>query len=420
MLNDILQPSSAPSSLNLLDLPPEVLVIIISKLSPVPLSRLSQSCRALHIYVKSLGDILWKDIFLALWDDPAAADEAIMAIRAPEFCVSFINSDDDDTSSIFGAKCEGKRPCSEGITFRWREEVQRRTETEIFLGNLGQSYNGHKEDMSLRRTNSLATLLSMLTTTPPVSNTMARSKNLTWVDNMLLPSNFATEYFSRHFAHDADVKQRLTTDRQLTAKLQAHFLTAKQHLPINELARLNARAYVYSIRNYREEGWHGPWVLEDGVMQPNWVHIAACQRVILGNLAQRRIGDLGHPSPPLGAEATRGGSAKAVITGRRANPSGINKDGIEDWAGVEGVWRRLVSFMDYRDFHGVSGLFLVQFHSDLPYRVQRELISALCVAILTPLWQYHGQRTSGGLDTSILSVQPHTRTQPIPNTYVIL
>lgn len=356
MPDDMPEPIKAICSLrpslniNLLDLPPEVLIIIICKLSPISLSQFSQSCRVLHDYVNNLGDTLWKGLFLNSWDNPAYADETVMAIRAPEFCTSF---------SVLDAK--GKQSClahsSGNIAFRWREEVQRRTETEKFLERLGQSYDGSSDKMSLRRFNSLTTLLSMLVTTPPASDITARTRNLAWVEKVLLPDRFTPEYFMKHFFHDSDVRQPLTPDRQLTAKLQLHYLTLAARAKIApeklRLARLNARAYIYNIQNYRAEGWHGPFVLDEtGVMQPNWIHLAGCQDVILANLHQRRqIGQV-YPTPPLGAEATWGKSAKADATARKVNPSRLTKDGILDWAGVEGIWRRIVCFMDYRDFHG--------------------------------------------------------------------
>ncbi|KAG9104902.1 hypothetical protein FRC06_006727 [Ceratobasidium sp. 370] len=369
-------PRAQPSpGLNLFDLPPEVLVLIICKLPPVALSRFSQSCRALHDCINSLGDFLWRGLFLEFWDDPADADSALMALRAPEFCVL-------DGKQDGKGKCVCSANGTSSATFQWRDQVQRRTQTEKFLDRFGQSYDASSDKMSLRRFNSLATLLSVLATTPSASAAHTRSRNLAWVDKILSPARFTPEYFVKHFVHDSDVRQPLTTDRQLTAQLQVHFLTlpARDAIPPETLAlaRLNARAYVYNIQNYRPERWHGPFMIDAaGIMQPNWVHLAACQWVILANLQQRRdllrrqqIGR-GYPVPPLGAEAAWGGGAKAVVAGRKANPSRLTRDGIDDWAGVEGVWRRIVCFMDYRDFHE---------------------------------YNYHGQRTSGGLDTSVLLV----------------
>lgn len=348
----------------MLDLPPEVLAIVIWKLSPVNVSRFSRSCRAIHNLVKGLADLLWRDLFLSTWDDPRLVEECIMAIRAPEFCVSSLAAtDDEELCFLCGqpavSKSEGKRPAisTGGPEFRWREEVQRRTEAEIFLAKLGLSSDDSSAKISARRSKSLSTLLSTLATTPPASPTLTRPKNMVWVEKLLSPSRFSSEFLLRHFLHDADIRQPLTPDRQLTAKLQVHFFNTKlEHNLFPEklqLSRLNARAFVYDIRNYREEGWHGPWVLENGVMQPNWVHLAACQRVILANLKQRRMSGNVYPAPPLGPEATWGQSAKPMAIARKVNPSRINEKGFNDWAGVEGVWRRLVCFMDYRDFHGM-------------------------------------------------------------------
>ncbi|KAF8609629.1 hypothetical protein BDV93DRAFT_602271 [Ceratobasidium sp. AG-I] len=373
MAGGILSPklSSSLSTLRLLDLPPEVLVIVVYRLLPIELARLSQSCRALYLFVNNLGDLVWKEMFLAVWDDAQQADEAVMAIRTPDFCSS---PDDFERELSTLSDCDkskraGTQP-SEGFTYRWQDEVQRRTEAQIFLAQFGQSSDASVDKMSYRRFNSLATLLSTLATTPPASATLTRSRNMAWVDNILAPGKFDPELFLKHFSHHPDVKQPLTPDRQLTAKLQVHFFSTRHHVPYPRLseARLNARAYVYNIHNYRTEGWHGPWVMEEGLMQPNWIHLAACQRVILANLMQRRSIGQAYPLPPTGAEATWGQGAKAVMMGYKANPSRINENGIYDWAGVEGIWKRLVCFMDYRDFHE---------------------------------YNFHGARTSGGIDTSV-------------------
>lgn len=369
---------SSPLSLKLLDLPPEVLVLVVYKLLPIELSRLSQSCRALYLFVNDLGDLVWKQMFLAVWDDPQQVDEAVMAIRAPEFfsAPDIFEHELSTFSSRGQSKQVGKRP-SESFKYQWRSEVHRRTEAQIFLTRFGQSFDASTEKMSSRRFNSLATLLSTLVTTPPASPTLTHSQNVAWVDGMLAPDKFAPELFLKHFFHDPNVKQPLTPDRQLTAKLQVHFLSTKHHIPYSRQseARLNARAYVYNIHNYRPEGWHGPWVMEDGRMQPNWIHLAACQRVILANLMQRRTIGQAYPLPPTGVEATWGRGAKAVMAGYEANPSRINENGIHDWAGVEGIWKRLVCFMDYRDFHGMfcSVRSISRHFSDMLFRIQCEL-----------------------------------------------
>ncbi|KAF8707835.1 hypothetical protein RHS03_03862, partial [Rhizoctonia solani] len=367
--------SNGPStqSIKLLDLPPDVLNIIIWKLSPVTVSTFSRSCRALHSYIKGLGDLLWRDLFISIWDDPRLANEAIMAIRTPWFCISpLADADlDEDQRLQFYIPDElldenGRPP----TRFRWRDQVERRISAQMFLSKLGLSSCATEERIPARRYRAIRTILSILETTPPASIEFTRSRNVAWLTKLLHPSSFSTEFLMRHFLHDPDIEQPSSEDRQLTAELQVCFFNAEHKLP-SELAqksRLNARAYVYNIQNYRQEGWHGPWRMTERGMEPNWVHLAACQRVIIENLAQRRIIGHNYPIPPTGPQAVWGGSSKAAAVALKNNPSRINEKGINDWAGVEGVWRRLVCFMDYRDFH--------------EYNV-------------------HSRRPNGGLDTSV-------------------
>ncbi|CAE6462036.1 unnamed protein product [Rhizoctonia solani] len=360
-------PPAGPSTrtTGLLDLPPEVLNIVIWKLSPLTLSAFSRTCRVLYGYIQGLGDLLWKDQFLSIWDDPRLAEEAIMAIRVPWFCVSHLaDADpDEDPQPQSGTSSEplngkGAHPTQ----FRWHDQVQRRISAEIFLSKLGLSSCILEAKIPSRRYRSIHTILSILDTTPSASSTFTHSRNIAWLEKLLRQSNFSTEFFMRHFLHDADVEQSNTEDRQLTAELQVYFFSTEHKLAPAQarLSRLNARAYVYNIQNYKEEGWHGPWRMTERGMEPNWIHLAACQRVVLENLAQRKVIGHNYPTPPTGAAAVWGGGSKAMATARKNNPSRLSENGFYDWAGAEGVWRRLVCFMDYRDFHEYN------VHSRLP------------------------------------------------------
>ncbi|KAJ1311459.1 hypothetical protein OPQ81_009948 [Rhizoctonia solani] len=347
-------PSSRP--IRLLDLPPEVLSIIIWKLSPVALSCFSRTSRSLYTYIKSLGDLLWRDLFLSIWDDPRLADEAIMAIRVPWFCISHLADVDLDQDqrlqfNDLSEHLDENDVCS--TQFLWQDQVQRRTSAEIFLSKLGLSSCVTEEKIPARRYRSIQTLLSILDTTPSASSTFTRSRNIAWLEKLLRPSNFSIEFFMRHFLHNSDADPPNLEDRQLTAALQVHFFSMEHKLSPAQarLSRLNARAYVYNIQNYRAEGWHGPWRMTERGMEPNWIHLAACQRVVLENLAQRKMIGHNYPTPPIGPHAVWGGSSRPMATARKNNPSRMSEKGFHDWAGVEGVWRRLVCFMDYRDFH---------------------------------------------------------------------
>ncbi|KAF8761743.1 hypothetical protein RHS01_00659 [Rhizoctonia solani] len=292
--------SNGPStqSIKLLDLPPDVLNIIIWKLSPVTVSTFSRSCRALHSYIKGLGDLLWRDLFISIWDDPRLANEAIMAIRTPWFCISpLADADlDEDQRLQFYIPDElldenGRPP----TRFRWRDQVERRISAQMFLSKLGLSSCATDERIPARRYRAIRTILSILETTPPASIEFTRSRNVAWLTKLLHPSSFSTEFLMRHFLHDPDIEQPSSEDRQLTAELQVCFFNAEHKLP-SELAqksRLNARASAGRL------GWQL--------------------------------------------------KSRSRCSKKQKKP--INEKGINDWAGVEGVWRRLVCFMDYRDFH---------------------------------------------------------------------
>ncbi|KDN50200.1 hypothetical protein RSAG8_01536, partial [Rhizoctonia solani AG-8 WAC10335] len=357
-------PPADPSTqtVRLLDLPPEVINLVVLKLSPVALCAFSRTCRAIYDYTQSLGDILWRDMFLSIWDDPRLAEEAIMAIRVPWFCVSplaDVDLDEDQRPQFRAPPEPSGKNGTPPTRFRWQDQVQRRISAEIFLSKLGLSSCFSEEKIPARRYRSIRTILSILETTPAASSAFTRSRNVAWLEKLLRQSNFSTEFFMRHLLHDSDVQQSLTEDRQLTAELQVYFFSTEHNLPPVQarLSRLNARAYVYNIRNYKQEGWHGPWRMAERGMEPNWVHLAACQRVVLENLAQRKVVGHNYPTPPTGAAAVWGGSSKAVATALKSNPSRLSES---DWAGVEGVWRRLVCFMDYQDFHEYN------VHSRLP------------------------------------------------------
>ncbi|CAE6428625.1 unnamed protein product [Rhizoctonia solani] len=350
-------PPAGPSTqtIGLLDLPPEVLNIVIWKLSPVTISAFSRTCRVIYGCIQGLGDLLWKDVFLAIWDDPRLAEEAIMAIRVPEFCVSHLADElDEDQASRFSTPSEslGKNQ-TPSTQFRWQDQVRRRISAELFLSKFGLSPCVSEETIPARRYRSIRTILSTLVTTPSASSTFTRSQNIAWLEKLLGPSSLSTDFLMRHFLHAADTEHANTEARQLTAELQVLFFSPEHKLAPAQarLSRLNARAYVYNIQNYRADGWHGPWRMTERGMEPNWIHLAACQRVILENLAQRKVIGHNYPTPSTGAAAVWGGSSKVMATARKNNPSRLSENKIYDWAGVEGVWRRLVCFMDYRDFH---------------------------------------------------------------------
>jgi len=100
--------------------------------------------------------------------------------------------------------------------------------------------------------------------------------------------------------------------------------------------RNEARCFVYDLRNYNQRNGWGP-LTPNSVGQINWMHVDHIMEVITRNLDDHGPLWSGANRPPIGFENIRPYSAPGSL-GRRER----------DWAGVEGKWRRIVCFMDYR------------------------------------------------------------------------
>lgn len=120
--------------------------------------------------------------------------------------------------------------------------------------------------------------------------------------------------------------------------------------------RTKSRTQVYDLRNYRPDNSWGPYLVDGKI---NWVHIEALINVILYNLTtipKPHASSSAPPHPPLGLDALKAYSAPGTCPSK-----------VDDWAGVEGTWRRYVSFMDYRDLYAFN-FSPTSFHSDAsPY-----------------------------------------------------
>ncbi|CAG8749548.1 6070_t:CDS:2, partial [Acaulospora colombiana] len=106
-------------------------------------------------------------------------------------------------------------------------------------------------------------------------------------------------------------------------------------------SRLPSRAFVYDMRKYVEETKWGPWLSgEDGSI--NWMHLWHLIDVLRHNAHERASDDIPNTS----------------IEYLRAHSAPKSEDEPEnqwnDWAGVQGIWLRAVSFMDYRDLHAYN------------------------------------------------------------------
>jgi hypothetical protein len=181
------------------------------------------------------------------------------------------------------------------------------------------------------RVYALETFMTMVLNAPPVQAGLEHTKSdsLDWVTRVLRESQILDVTSLSLEMKDIQLVSRLRTYLALSLE-SAEDDKAKARM---SALRANSRCYVYDLRNYRRDNEYGPY-LRGG--QVNWAHVEAIVNVIHMNLEELHSIWL-DTRPPVGLEATRMYSAPDVAA-RHA----------EDWACIEGSWRRYVSFMDYR------------------------------------------------------------------------
>lgn len=201
----------------------------------------------------------------------------------------------------------------------WQAELKDRVEAELILGGSDVADNVRED--------ALAVVLRAIHQALPAGPTMSAS--IAWAQRVLKP-------------HFESIATSGSSSQNLAQVLAYSGLTHSNPSDAADGLRTKSRAYVYDLRHYTIESNYGVFqtrktVADTRVYEPNWVHIQYCVNDILMN-----VFDLtpGHVLPPRGLEATRAYSAPESDS--RAD---------NDWAGVEGVWRRYVCFMDYRDLH---------------------------------------------------------------------
>ncbi|KAF9260604.1 hypothetical protein L218DRAFT_1079276 [Marasmius fiardii PR-910] len=180
----------------------------------------------------------------------------------------------------------------------WRKELQKRIRTGWKVDDLG-------------------VFVRVLLDASPDDDSDGESRNVRWVDRVLRESRVLDDDKTPNGA-------RLRTFVALTHEQGDE----EEREGILEEMRVTSRCFVYDLRNYHVGNSWGAFTKEGEV---NWFHVEHLANVVLLNI--REIQVLWKlKRPPIGLENLR------PFWGVR-----------EDWAGVEGTWRRYVCFMDYRD-----------------------------------------------------------------------
>ncbi|KAJ3718435.1 hypothetical protein C8R42DRAFT_675984 [Lentinula raphanica] len=286
--------TTASETTKLFSLPPELILHILTFCHPTDIARFAEVCRStFDLVCNGNSQFLWREVFLQLYDDPRKAIRPII-------------HDDDEAFSE---------------PFDWKGALQHRTEAEIVAHH---ALNAE----SNKRQRTLKTFVDAVTQALPAPrDSQSRpSLNLQWLDRLLRETQMLT--IVQPGWDMVDEHSRLMAYISLTHDSS----TDEDSQETLADRRVSSRCFVYDIRNYRQVTHWGPFLPSGSV---NWIHIEHLVNVVLTNL--RDLPDhWGATTPPLGLEHTQAFTAPGPYSDN-------------DWAGVEGTWRRYVCFMDYRD-----------------------------------------------------------------------
>jgi hypothetical protein len=270
-------------------IPDEVIEHTLTYLHPLCVFRFAQTCRSAHSLVHGASDpYLWRQLFLTSFDDPRKTVDSR----------------------------------NENFQYNWKGELQRRVRAELIAFNMEQRFD--------ERIFALETFISMICDALPVQPGLEhkQSHSLEWVTSVLRDSRIL----------DTPAVWFDTEDSQLIGRIQTYLafsldvaIDARSTARVDDL-RIRSRCRVYDLRNYRQEREYGPYLTGGAI---NWIHAEAIVNVIQMTLRETSVWM--DTRPPVGLEATR-----AYSVTDSANRAPI------DWACVEGTWRRLVCFLDYR------------------------------------------------------------------------
>jgi hypothetical protein len=282
-------------------IPLEVTEHVLTFCSPRDVASFAQTCHMTHSLIyRSQDQHLWRHLFLTVpFDDLRLAS-------IPTF----------DTVS--------------GID--WKVELQDRIRAESILNFqdfLPQNPEFTTED-------AMNVVLRAIHLAPPAGQTS--SHNIEWAQRIL--SNCAL--FTDPISDIPGASESQARAQLLSYKGLFDIEPLEQPVAVANRIRTESRCYVYDLSRYRLDTNYSVFQsigITNGlhIYEVNWVHVLHCINVIVMNIWDLVLG----PNlPPRGLAATRAHSAPGEVD--RAP---------DDWAGIEGVWRRYVCFMDYRDLY---------------------------------------------------------------------
>ncbi|KAI0803010.1 hypothetical protein BC629DRAFT_1591110 [Irpex lacteus] len=358
---------------SLASVPQELTEHILRFCHPRDIASLSETCKTLRDIIYNEDEYIWRTAFL--W---YPFDDLRLSLDAE--AVGNVTRSASPASDL-GEKA--KITLARG----WRKELQRRMFTEGVLRKPDRDgLDGRKLLKALKVLNdalsSAAPATSSFVSGSSRTDDTDISFNLAWVEGILLESKVfeaPTASVIEMIASDPTVEGEL---ERLRARLRCYLTLAHETGTAGESAerlqrlRTAARCFVYNLQNYRDETRWGPYKVPRksvSVSEPsgegapedtearepelivNWEHVEHIRNVVFMNLRGLPTHWRSSVIPKFDIQATRPLSAPGYHSEKRNT---------RDWAGVEGVWRRVVCFMDYRD------LFSFNYTSVLGMRLQ--------------------------------------------------
>jgi hypothetical protein len=301
---------------SILTIPQELTEEVLKHCEPRDIARLAATCKPLWNIIYNENDqVIWRVSFLSLFDDPRKALPNTLSVTT---------------------EMDWKRQLQQRIRAENVLADGRRTRLSDVTIEDSMPLEDPSEDRPIR--DALRTLISAVASA--VIGSEGISDNLSWVESVFLCSPLFTALSDLPSWPDRSIYGNAV---QLIAQLQCYLALSHEDGKSKESERRlshlrsTSRCYVYDLRKYKSETLWGPFLLDARRrLRVNWEHVRHIQNIVLMNL--RDFPDVWNKLwPEWGIEATRPYSAPAVDMRKPW-----------DWAGVEGKWRRVVCFMDYR------------------------------------------------------------------------
>lgn len=276
--------------MNITDLPPELIEQILLELDPLDFAAFAQSSRSFHDFVyKSPDAHIWRELYLA------------QPLDDPRTCLDTLGFPLEDID--------------------WKWELQRVTRARTVV-NFIEKCRPHE------RCGVLQTLIDLVTRIPPSPSVLSDqlSMNLLWVAALVRGGA----------VFDHTTWEPSPEEQQLRAKLHTYYGVTPSDA--KTASKIESRAYVYNMRNYKWDNEFGPFMM-DGSGRVNWLHVRAihhCMSLHLVEMTEEE--EIVFTIFPMSLPY-----CQSIL------PGGADVGGVQDWAGIEGEWVVSFCFCDHRE-----------------------------------------------------------------------